>query len=106
MSLVIKMMITQNEQDVQKFIADFREEFKSLPPEEISFPRGVNGIKEYQDSVTLYKKGTPIHVKGAIIYNHLLKEKGLTKKYSNKCYLIDYAQPCRIRNCVNCHNAN
>ena len=81
MSLVIKMMITQNEQDVQKFIADFREEFKSLPPEEISFPRGVNGIKEYADSVTLYKKGTPIHVKGAIIYNHLLKEKGLTKKY-------------------------
>ncbi len=33
-------------------------------------------------------------------------KKGLTKKYSNKCYLIDYAQPCRIRNCVNCHNAN
>ncbi len=31
-------------------------------------------------------------------------KKGLTKKYINKCLLIDYAQPCRIRNCLNCQN--
>jgi hypothetical protein len=62
-------------------IANFKEEFKSLPVEEISFPRGLNGLKEYSDSKTLYKKGTPIHVKGAILYNHFLNEKKLTTKY-------------------------
>ena len=81
MSELIKIMITQDEESVQKFIANFRQQFKTLPPEEISFPRGVNGIREYSDSLSIYKKGTPIHVKGALIYNQLLKEKDLTKKY-------------------------
>jgi DNA polymerase elongation subunit (family B) len=81
MKLLIELMMTGNESDVQDFIENFRQEFKSLPPEEISFPRGVNGLTEYSDSVTLYKKGTPIHVKGAIIYNHFLKELNLTNKY-------------------------
>jgi len=74
-------MINGTEDDIHQFIDDFRTEFKTLPPEEISFPRGVNGLKEYSDSVTMYKKGTPIHVKGAIIYNHYLKQKGIEKKY-------------------------
>jgi hypothetical protein len=77
----IKMVVTGTESDVQQFIAEFKDQFKSLPPEEISFPRGCNGLTQYADPVTLYKKGTPIHVKGAILYNHNLKEKGLTKKY-------------------------
>ena len=77
----IKIMISGTEDDIHKFIADFKEEFKKLPPEDISTPRGMNGLKTYSDAVTLYKKGTPIHVKGAIIYNHHLKQLGLTKKY-------------------------
>jgi DNA polymerase elongation subunit (family B) len=77
----IKIMINGTEDDIHTFIDDFRTEFKKLPPEDISFPRGVNGLKEYSDSVTMYKKGTPIHVKGAILYNHYLKQKGLEKKY-------------------------
>jgi DNA polymerase elongation subunit (family B) len=77
----IKIMINGSEEDIHNFIEDFRVEFKKLPPEDISFPRGVNGLKEYSDSATLYKKGTPIHVKGAILYNHYLKQKNLTKTY-------------------------
>ena len=78
---LIKLLVTGTEDDVHKFIEDFKEEFKALPPEDISSPRGCNGLAKYYDSVTLYKLGTPIHVKGAILYNHYLKEKGLTKKY-------------------------
>jgi DNA polymerase elongation subunit (family B) len=52
-----------------------------MAPEEISTPRGMNGLKTYTDAVSMYKKGTPIHVKGAILYNHHLKQLGLTKKY-------------------------
>jgi DNA polymerase elongation subunit (family B) len=81
MKAAIKLMMTGTEDDVQKFIAEFREEFKKLPPEEISFPRGMNGLATYSDPVTLFKKGTPIHVRGAIIYNHNLKESKLDKKY-------------------------
>jgi len=81
MAEIIKLMMVGNESDIQNFILDFKTKFKSLPPEEISFPRGVNGLNEYSDSVSLYKKGTPIHVKGAILYNHFLKQKGLTSKY-------------------------
>jgi DNA polymerase elongation subunit (family B) len=78
---IIKLMMTGNEQDIQDFIAKFREDFNKLPPEEISFPRGMNGLATYSDAMTLYKKGTPIHVKGAILYNHNLKKLELTKKY-------------------------
>lgn len=81
MKEVIDLMMKGTESDVQGFIENFRKEFKMLPPEEISFPRGVNGLKSWYDPVTLYRKSTPIHVKGGILYNHYLKEKGLTKKY-------------------------
>lgn len=77
----IKLMMTGTEDDIHTFIENFRIKFKTLPPEDISFPRGLNGLKDYSDRVTMYKKGTPIHVKGAIIYNHYLKELGLTKRY-------------------------
>ena len=77
----IKLMMTGTEQEVQDFIAKFRQEFKTLPAEEISFPRGLNGLNTYSDPVMLFKKGTPIHVRGAIVYNHYLKQKDLTKKY-------------------------
>ena len=78
---LVNLVMKADEQAVQDFIAKFREEFKSWPVEEICFPRGVNGVKEYSDSVTMYKKGTPIHVKGAILYNDMLKKLNLTKKY-------------------------
>lgn len=81
MKETISLMLRGTEEDVQNFIENFRKDFKKLPPEEISFPRGLNGLKEYSDSVMLYKKGTPIHVKGAILYNYYLKQKGLTKQY-------------------------
>jgi DNA polymerase elongation subunit (family B) len=77
----IKIMVQGTEEDIHKFIADFKIQFKKLPPEDISFPRGLNGLREYSDPVMLYKKGTPIHVKGAILYNDRLKKMNLDKKY-------------------------
>jgi len=77
----ISLMVNGTEDDIHKFIAKFREDFHKLPPEEISFPRGLNGLNKYSDAATLYKLGTPIHVKGAILYNNFLKQHNLTKKY-------------------------
>jgi len=81
MKQAIQLMVNGTQDDILNFIENFREEFKTLPVEEISFPRGLNGLNTYSDTSTLYKKGTPIHVKGAILYNHNLKQKNLTKKY-------------------------
>jgi len=81
MKELTKIIVTQGEDEVQKFIAKFKEEFKNLPPEEISFPRGVNGLKTYVDSATIYKKGTPIHVKGALLYNQNVMKLKLDRKY-------------------------
>lgn len=76
----IKLMINGTEQDIQDYIGNFRKEFKTLPIEDVAFPRGIKGLQKYSDSTTIYKKGTPIHVKGALIYNTILTKKGLTKK--------------------------
>jgi DNA polymerase elongation subunit (family B) len=77
----INIIMTQTQDDLHKFIDKFRAEFKKLPVEDIAFPRSVNGLGEYADTSQIFKKGTPIHVKGALVYNHLLKEHKLTKKY-------------------------
>lgn len=78
---VIRMIMEKTEDDVIRFIDNFREEFKKLPLEEISFPRGVNGLSEYADGSNVYKKGTPIHVKGALVFNMELRNRKLTKRY-------------------------
>ena len=81
MKAAIGIMLRGTEDDIHEFIKQTRIDFMNLPPEEISSPRGLNGLAKYSDAASLYKLGTPIHVKGAILYNHYLKEKNLTKKY-------------------------
>jgi len=78
---IIHTILNGDENDVHMFISKFKSEFNSLPVEEISFPRGVNGISDYSDRSNLYIKGTPIHVKGAILYNYHLKRLKLENKY-------------------------
>lgn len=81
MKELIHLMMVGTENDVQQFIDEFHKKFKDMPAEDVSFPRGVNGLSDYFDPITLYKKGTPIHVKGALLYNDCLKKKELDKKY-------------------------
>ena len=71
-----------DEKMLHTFIQDFRKEFMSLSPEEIAYPRSVNGLRKWTDTANLFKKGAPIHVKGAILYNHLVKKNKLDKKFT------------------------
>ena len=70
----IDMMMTEDNDTLIKFVADFREEFNKMTPEQISFPRSCNNLKKYKSSSQIFIKGTPIHVKGALIYNLKIKE--------------------------------
>jgi hypothetical protein len=74
------MMLNSTEAELQKFVADFFDEFKTLPAEDISFPRGVSDIEKWEDRHTIYKKGTPIHVRGALLFNQQLKKANLSQE--------------------------
>ena len=77
----ISVIMNESEEAAQEFIANFRDEFSSLPVEDISFPRGCNGINKWANQSTIYNKGTPIHVRGALLYNHYNKKNNLSHKY-------------------------
>lgn len=77
----LKIVMKGDESELQNFIAEFRQEFITMSFEDVAFPRGVSGLTKYRDAKDLYAKGTPIHVRGAIVYNHLLEKHKLTKKY-------------------------
>lgn len=74
-------IVQKTEADVQNYVANFRNVFMSYEPEDIAFPRSCNGLSEYADSSSIFKKGTPIQVKGALIYNHELKMRKLENRY-------------------------
>jgi hypothetical protein len=78
----LKIMMSGTEDEVIRFIDKCLQEFKSLPPEQIAFPRTASDIRKYSSHSGIYSKGTPIHVRGALLFNHHIKEKKLTNKYS------------------------
>jgi len=78
----LKLMMNGTEDEVIKFIDNARKEFRKLPPEEISFPRSVSDVDKYKSSSDIYSKGTPIHARGALLYNHYIKKNKLDNKYS------------------------
>ena len=77
-----KIMMNGTEDDVINYIEGCRQKFRTLPPEQISFPRSVSDVQKYKSHSDIYIKGTPIHVRGALLFNHYIKDKKLTNKYS------------------------
>ena len=77
----VDVIFDKDENAIQQFIRDFRNEFETLPLADISFPRGLNGLTKYSDKKSIYASGCPIHVRGALVYNHFLRSNGLTTKY-------------------------
>ena len=81
MNEMFKIIMTGDEKKTQNAIEMFRQHFSTLPPEAVSFPRGVSNVTGFRDAEKIYRKGTPIHVRGSLLYNHYLKRHGLEKKY-------------------------
>jgi len=77
----LSIIMNGDEKELNTFIQDFREEFMNLPPEDIAYPRSVNGLTKFSDPNQMFGKGAPIHCKGAILYNHLVKKNKLGRKY-------------------------
>tara|TARA_Y100000996_G_scaffold407016_1_gene384115 strand:+ start:4174 stop:6684 length:2511 start_codon:yes stop_codon:yes gene_type:complete len=77
----LKVVMTGNEQELWQFVETARKEFRNLPVEDASFPRGCKGLVQYADTTNIYSKGTPIHVRGSLLFNHHLREKSLDMRY-------------------------
>lgn len=77
----IDVILNKDEDAIINFINEYRKEFETLPLADIAFPRGVNGMVKYSGGKSIYTLGTPIHVRGALIYNHFLVERNLNAKY-------------------------
>jgi len=94
----LNIIMNGTEKELNTFIQNFREEFMSLPPEDIAYPRSVNGLSKFASSNGMFAKGAPIHCKGAILYNHLVKQRKLGNKYpyiqeGDKIKFINLKQP-------------
>ena len=101
----IRVIMNDSEDALIKFVNDFKEVFKTLSPEEVAFPRSCNNIDKYVDSNSIYKKGTPIHVKGSLIYNHHIKKHKLQRKYplikdGDKIKFLMLKQPNTVKDTV------
>jgi DNA polymerase elongation subunit (family B) len=76
-----KTVMNGTEEELWDFVEYTRKDFRNLPVEDMSSPRGCNNLKQYSNTTTIYSKGTPIHVRGALLYNNELKKKNLDKRY-------------------------
>tara|TARA_B100000287_G_scaffold311256_1_gene294521 strand:- start:269 stop:2758 length:2490 start_codon:yes stop_codon:yes gene_type:complete len=76
-----KIIIGKTNDELIAFIDDVRAATKQQPYEDIAFPRGCNGLEKYFSRTSIYQKGTPIHVRGALLYNHYVNKNNVTNKY-------------------------
>ena len=77
----LSVIMNKDETALQDYVMDFRMKFSDMDFESVAFPRGVKDLEKYADAATVFKKGCPIAVKGALVYNHLLKQTKLDKVY-------------------------
>lgn len=77
----LNIIMTENNESLINYIQEFKNNFFHMDFEDIAFPRGCNGLYKYKDKSSIYKKGTPIHVKGALLYNYFIERRNLNKKY-------------------------
>ena len=77
----LKVIMNGTESELQQFISDFRKKFEAMPVEDIAFPRGCNNVAKNSSPATIYGKGCPMHVRGALLYNFYIKKRKLAHKY-------------------------
>ena len=97
----LNVIMNKDEPALIDFIENFRTHFKKLPPEDIAYPRSCNNLKKYSSTKDIYLKGTPIHVRGALLYNTLLKKHKLSKyetiQSGDKIKFITLKEPNTLR---------
>ena len=78
----LRIIMSGTEDNVIDYIADMRKKFNQMEASLIAFPRSCNNVDKYHSNFSIYSKGTPIHVRGALLHNHYIKKNVLESKYS------------------------
>ena len=78
----LRVMMEGTEDEMIKFIDQARLKFNKLSVAELAFPRSISDVNKHKSHTTIYGKGCPIHVRGSLLHNHYIKERGLDNKYS------------------------
>ena len=81
MKEAVTIVMEKDQKTLFKFVSDTKVKFRQQKIEDVSFPRGVNGLDKYGDKKSIYIKGTPFHTRGVLVYNHLIDQFGLESKY-------------------------
>ena len=76
-----KIIIGKTNDELIDFINVVRAETRLRPYEEVAFPRGVNNLAKYRHPTEIYQKGTPIAVRGALLYNYYVKKHKVENKH-------------------------
>ena len=76
-----KLIISKTNDDLIHFIDEVKRDTRNQEYEYVAFPRGCNGVDKYYHPKEIYQKGTPIHVRGALLYNHLVRKNKVQNKY-------------------------
>ena len=76
-----QIIIGKDSDELISFINGVRSETRERPYDEVAFPRGVNNLSKYRHPTNIYSKGTPIHVRGALLYNWYVKKYKVEHKH-------------------------
>ena len=77
-----RLIMSSDNDTVIDYIAKCKKETRKANLAEVAFPRGCNNIGNYSHPPTIYKKGCPIHVRGALLYNHYIKKHKIENKHA------------------------
>jgi DNA polymerase elongation subunit (family B) len=77
-----RLIMSSDNDTVIDYIAKCKKETRKANLAEVAFPRGCNNIGNYTHPPTIYKKGCPIHVRGALLYNHYIKKHKIENKHA------------------------
>ncbi len=75
----LDIIMNGNEKQLRKFVADYKETFSKAEFEDVAKPTSVNGLEKYSSSTFIYDRPCPAHVRAALLYNNIIKERGLDK---------------------------
>ena len=69
----LDVLMNDGEHALREYVDQFETKFREMPFEDVAFPRGCRYLNKWTSASDIYKKGTPIHVRGAlpVSYTHL-----------------------------------
>ena len=77
----LEIILRKSDNELQSYVKQIETKYSNYTIDEIAFPRKITDTEKYHSINTIYSKGCPIHVRGALLYNHYVVKLNLIHKY-------------------------